>query len=78
MKDKWGYRQAIYVFFAIIGGQSGAATIWPLLSGEKPALFSVGMFTSVCFLGAILLATKAFIWMTEIDMRDKVSRDSQS
>jgi hypothetical protein len=63
MKQQWSYRHAVIVFLTVLGGQSGGATLLPLLNGETPQQFSVGVFFAVCMLGGILLATKAFLWM---------------
>jgi hypothetical protein len=71
MKEAWSYRQGIYVFLAVVGGQSAAAVIIPYLNNEPVRQFSAGMFFAVSLLGAILLASKAFIWMNKIDMRNK-------
>ena len=71
MKQAWSYRQGIYVFLAVAGGQSGGAVIVRYLSNEPVSQFYAGMFFAVCLLGGVLLATKAVIWMTEIDNRKK-------
>ncbi len=73
MKEKWSYRQAIYTFLVVAGGHSGGGVIIPYLNNEPVSQFSAGGFTMVCLLVGILLATKAFIWMTEVGRRNKVS-----
>jgi hypothetical protein len=75
MKQQWSYRHAVIVFLTVVGSQSGAATILPLLNGKTPRQFSVGVFFAVCMLGGILLATKALLWMMA---RPKVERENNT
>jgi uncharacterized transporter YbjL len=64
MSQTWSYRHGVLVFFAVVGVQSGGSTLFPLLRGDEPPVFSVGMFTAVCMLAVILLVSKAIMWMT--------------